>query len=1225
MLKKSIKITVFLISLLSYYPNPLKAEILDFRNYTMEQGLSNNYVNCGIQDSSGFLWFGTENGLNKYDGNQIVKFQNTTIDSLGLSDQAIRALMLDHNGHIWIGTYWGGLNKFDPYRHTFKRYQNSSENTTISNNRINSIYLDKNNQIWIGTANGLNIYNPKSDNFSRIPSAKNDSIYIQGNRIDYIFQDSFENMWIGTNLGLNKINIKNNKCELYFSDNDKYSIKRTYCIMEDKNHNLWISTYYNGLLKIDPLSMKVKRILPQNYNKQSDPFIVYYTYADKNNRLWIGSRSGLFIYDMEKETLINYNDDNTQLDYRIIMIFKDKIGDMWFCTGNGFSYLSTRPKQFQLLNKDPNKKLSLNHNRVNSIEQTSDDIFWIGTFGGGLNKLDRQKNKITYFTNDPSNPNSISSNNILSLCATNPNTLWIGTYHSGLDRFDISNNKFYHYTANQDDTTRLSTDRIRSIIQTKSGELWVGTYVHLHRYDKKNDCFESHLTEYKNLNIFKIIEDKFGKLWIAVYEKGLFEYDPQTKAVRQFVNNKNDKNSIPSNSILSLCEDHKGNIWIGTHHYGLCCYLRDQGRFITYNDKDGLMNNTIYGILEDENYNLWLSTDDGIIRFDQQNNLFKHFKKIHGLQGHEFNSGSYMKASTGELFFGGTNGLNYFFPNDDSFNQQKPVMCLTGLKIYNNKIYPHETYKDRIVLNQSISELKNLQLSYKDNMFTIYFTVLDFFSPQNNEYAYYLEGLEKDWNYVGTQNWASYAHVKPGQYTLHIKGANGNGQWNEEGITLNIIIPPPFWQTFWFRALVILIIFSVLLTTHKICFLRTKKRNKYLEMMNMELDYQIHEKEQAKADLKKANDELEIKVKDRTVDLKRINNKLEKQIEHHRKTEKALYKSEEKYRILAETATDVILLYDMENNESYINEAGVSLTQYTPEEIKNMDVINLITPENRDKVVKMVTQGFDDNGHGNFKPHLFQTEFINKQGQKIPIEVNASQIKQNNEIKGLLFIARDITERKLVEEKIQNSLTEKEILLKEIHHRVKNNLQIISSLLFLQSQHIKDEKALEGFIDSQNRIKSMSMIHERLYQSENLAVIKFDEYIKGLVKTLMSTYHVDTKSISFKFQLEPISLSINTAIPCGLIVNELVSNAIKHAFPSTNKGCITIGLNKMHKRCEIFVRDNGVGFPENLEVDKTKTLGLFLIEALCEQIDAISERKTENGTSFHISIPFKPN
>ncbi len=805
-----------------------------FERLSREQGLSQSSVRCIMQDRQGFMWFGTEDGLNKYDGYNFTVYKHDALDSTSLSDNLVTSIYEDSASRntLWIGTMGGGLNKFDREKEQFTHYVNDPKNPhSPSNHSIRSIYEDRAGTLWIGTeGGGLNKFDRGKEQFIRcyVNDPKNPHS-LSNNIIWSIYEDRAGTLWIGTEGGLNKFDREKEQFTHYVNDpNNPYSLSNNIIasIYEDSasRNTLWIGTR-NGLNRFDRERAQFTRFVNDPKNPLSlGENDIGPIYEDQAGTLWIGTwGGGLNKLDREKEQFIRFvndpNNPHSLSDNFVFSLYIDYSGILWIGTWQGgLNKFDHKKEQFTHYVNDPKNPHSLSYNSIASIYEDRAGTFWIGTWGGGLNKFDREKEQFTHFVNDPNNPHSLSNNIIFSiledsLATAGRNTLWIGTLGGGLNKLvlnpaagggegsDREKAQFTHYLNDPKNPHSLSNNSIWSIYADHSGTLWIGTSGGgLNKFDREKEQFTHYINDPNNPYslsdnaVMSIYEDNAGTLWIGTGGGGLNKFDHEKEQFIHYVNDPKNPHSLSNNIIPSIYEDHAGTLWIATLG-GLNKFDHESGRFTRYTEKDGLPNNGVIGILEDNNGHLWLSTNKGISCFDPPRlagKTFRNYDVGDGLQSNEFNAWAYHKSKSGEMFFGGINGFNVFHPDSIKDNPYLPPVVITAFKRYNT-----DETAELAIEEKGISVKPAIKLTYKDNFLLFEFAALSFRRPEKNQYAYKLEGYSDKWIHLGTKRDVTFTNLDPGEYTLRVKGSNNDGVWNEEGTSIKITITPPWWKTWW--------------------------------------------------------------------------------------------------------------------------------------------------------------------------------------------------------------------------------------------------------------------------------------------------------------------------------------------------------------------------------------------------------------------------------------------
>ena len=863
---------------------------LVFEQIFLEQGLSQSIVKCILQDNEGFMYFGTEDGLNRYDGYTFNVMRNRPDDMNSLSYNDINTICIDNEGSIWIGTFNSGLNKFNPYTKKITRFTyNHNDPNTLSHDNINFICTDSSGIIWVATDHGLNELILKDSGnaeyaIKRILNQPEDRNSLSSDVVYSLLIDNLSNLWVGTDKGINLLEKKYiDSGEIVFKhfmfdnqDNTSISNNTVRAVYQDKKNNIWIGTEggLNRVVRNDQDEIiGFKRFINEPHNNNSLSYNqVYAICEDNSGKLWIGTNGGgLNLYDPADNSFTRYLHDPLDprsLSYNEIRaVYKDKSGTMWIGTyGSGIDKVSRGAGEFILYKYRPGDSNSLSHPIVWAIYEDADSILWIGTHGGGLNKLDRKKNKYSYYRHDPANKNSLSNDIVRVIFEDRNGYLWLGTHGGGINRFNPKTNDFKIYQHDPDNPGSLALNEIRSIYEDRSGTLWIGTYGQgLDKFNPETETFSHYKNDPENNsslsnNFVRIIyEDKAGSLWIGTEGGGLNRFNKQAGAFERYRSDPDDKSSLNSDYIFTIHESPEGILWLGTWGGGLNKFDTRTFKAESFTTNDGLPSNSIYGILEDQSGNLWLSTNNGLSRFSVGSSavpagsygasggntaakLFNNYNVRDGLQDNEFNGGSYFKSSSGEMFFGGINGFNSFYPQNIKNNDFIPPVVITSFQKFNREIE----------FEKPVYTVKQIDLSYKDYVISFEFASLDFAAPEKNKYAYKMEGLDKNWIFTNSsRRFVTYTTLAPGEYIFRVKGSNSDGVWNETGAFINIVIHPPFWMTWWFRGLMSIAVVLGIFTLYK-------KRVKNIEEKRKALAERLDEKTKLSNDLQNALSEVEV-------------------------------------------------------------------------------------------------------------------------------------------------------------------------------------------------------------------------------------------------------------------------------------------------------------------------------------------------------------------------------
>jgi two-component system sensor histidine kinase ChiS len=797
----------------------------EFKHLSSPEGLSQNTVYTIFQDSKGLMWFGTQDGLNKYDGYEFTVYRHDPQIADSLSNNEIFAIFEDSQSTLWIGTA-KGLNRFDRQHEQFIHYFHEPNNPySLSHDEIWSIYEDNQGNLWIGThGGGLNRFDRQQKQFIHYQHNPDDPNSLSSNDVWPIYQDHNGTLWIGTyNKGLNKFDAQHNHFIHYSFKVEDPDPGNDYItsLYQDEAGWLWISSAGGGIHKLNPQTEQIIHYSydPNDPNSLSDN-IVTTIKGDENGKIWIATDGGgLNLWQPQSENkFLHYKNNskktNSLNNNALLSLYHDRAGTLWIGTGGGgVNFTNPQLRNFTHYAQEIDNSNSLSSNHVTSLHADKDGFLWVATRSGGLNRFDPQRQQVTHYMMEPENESSLSHNDLQTLYQDKKGILWIGTYGGGLNRFNPKTQQFTAYRHDPNQPTSLSDDYILSIYEDSNNTLWVGTMENgLEQFDRQTGKFIHFTHDSQNPQslsdntILCIYEDSNQTLWIGTLD-GLNKKNQSNHGQPTFTryqHQPNDPTSLSDNEISAIYESSRGQLWIGTAGGGLNLLDRQTSTFIHYRELDGLPNDTIYGILEDEQDYLWLSTNKGLSRFNPLNKTFKNYDVSDGLQSLEFN-GAYAKSPQGELFFGGINGFNAFFPAQVKDNTYIPPVVMTDFEIFNKSV----TIGKNSPLQQHISETTAITLSYKQTFFSFQFAALNFILPNKNQYAYKLEDFDNDWNYIGNRRNAYYTNVPYGEYTFRVKASNNDAVWNEQGNTIHITILPPPWRTWWAYLLYALTLIAI--------------------------------------------------------------------------------------------------------------------------------------------------------------------------------------------------------------------------------------------------------------------------------------------------------------------------------------------------------------------------------------------------------------------------------
>ena len=838
-----------------------------FHNLSIEDGLSNSGVSNIIQDSLGYIWIATSEGLNRYDGYTFKVYKNDPLNLESIPDDNIIDLAQDSKGIIWLGSQKGGLIKFDPKRESFEHISHGGEERKVSplaGNSISCLFIDDQDNIWIGTREiGLVKYDLSTKAFKTYSQNLENKNSISSNRVFDIIRADDENIWISTTrTGLNRFNKKSEKFETFRHSETENSIStdKLRSLFQDGNGLLWIGSTKGGLTKFDPQTGVFETYKHIEDNPNSLPSNEAYSISeDKQGRIWVGTWSqGLSIYDPSTEEFRNYwyNPSNlTSISGNIITsLFQDKLGKMWLGFDDaGLAYFDPQEQKFTRYQHNTQNKNSLSGSKIRTVFEDSYGALWIGTIGTGLNKYDRETDKFELFMHEPDNLKSLPNNTPWSIYEDVNNTLWVGTT-SGLTKYNRKTNSFIRVLFNTKVSDSYRKNNILKVTGDQDGNLYLGTWGGgLNKYSPKNDLweelpFDHEFEEGRSSNIKHLIVDKNNNLWAGI-ASGLAKYSIDEQVWTYFKADPVNEGTYPSVNITAIFESSKGSIWIGTD-VGLYELLDDGKSFKNISVGNGLSSRWVVGIGEDTNGLLWISTSKGINSIDPQNYHIEKYLKKDGLQSEEFNEWAFAQTKE-RIYFGGVNGLNEFSPQHFVEDVSTPKVVLTNFLIFNKEVKIDENTP----LNKSVSYSREISIDYSDYIFAFEFSAMNTRHPEHIQYAYMLDGFDKEWIYTSAQDKkAVYTNVPQGTYTFKVKATNNNGVWNKESTNINVVIIPPWWNTWWAQLLfysVLLLIFIALYNIRTSFFrkqkialeIQVKEKTEEIAMQNSQLEEQKTELE----------------------------------------------------------------------------------------------------------------------------------------------------------------------------------------------------------------------------------------------------------------------------------------------------------------------------------------------------------------------------------------------
>jgi ligand-binding sensor domain-containing protein/signal transduction histidine kinase len=758
---------------------------------SIDDGLSQSTVHSIVQDSEGYMWFGTEDGLNRYDGYRFTIFRHDPRDSTSLPDNSIKSLSVGKTGTLWVGTK-KGLSAWDKENELFIRFPKiDSVLGVLESRNCNLVYEDTYGLLWIGTTEGLLQCNTQTGEINIFIHDSTKKEIFSYNDIRSIYEDALGTLWIGTRGELNAFNRDNSSFTVY----ELPEQSEVFALCANSADKLWLGTFDGNMYEFN----KIKGTFTQCKTKEFIDMtkkIFWALHADRDGNLWAGTGGNGLLRYSEDRKMTTYN----LYDNYILSLYEDRSNVLWVGTGKGIHKLDKKRKKFKYFtDSSPDSQLARD---VWSFYETSDGTVWIGA-NNGLARYD--SHSTTFICTE------LKGLAITSLIEDKAGVLWIGTSGQGLIGWNRNQRKYQTFKYRPQSPCSLSDYSVTSLCEDHEGDLWIGNNHGLSMLDRTRNSMTWFKNDPKNKNslscdqVIFIMEDHSGILWIGTNGGGLNRYDKKNKRFCIYMNESGNLQSLSSNCVQCVYEDTSGILWIGTRQ-GLNRFDRTADTFTCLNRKDGLPSEVVYGITEDSDGYFWLSTNNGLSRYNQKKKTFRNYTQHDGLQSNEFNHGAFLKNRHGEMFFGGINGFNSFFPGKVEDNLYSPPVVFTDFKLVDRSI--------------NLSTLKShgntIELQYSDNFFSIEFAALEYSFPAANQYAYMLEGLDKNWVNSGTRRYVSYTNVDPGNYIFRVRGSNSDGVWNMQGASIAIHIIPPYWKTWWFRSLLAFtVLFAMVVGVHR--------------------------------------------------------------------------------------------------------------------------------------------------------------------------------------------------------------------------------------------------------------------------------------------------------------------------------------------------------------------------------------------------------------------------
>ena len=789
-----------------------------FGYLTVNEGLSSNRIRCIYKDNKNYLWIGTDVGLDKYDSYQVKKYRKNDKNQGSISSDILTCIYEDRNKNLWFGTY-DGLNLYNPSGDNFEHFKNISNNkNSLNSNCITGLVEDKNGNLWVVTDGCcLNLWDPATRSFTRYPFTKQiHGLSVRPSRMAAVDSKGF--IWVGSlNPGITRFDPQTGLFKEFNDTSTQFSYYSYKSLYIDKHDKIWIATDGIGFFSYDPETSEFEHFGIKGDSRGTNLNFILDIIPENDRYLLLAvDQGGINRFDKVTksfEYIMNDNSIDGSLNNNGVWCFhRDREGILWIGTsGGGINYFNPQKERFKLYVHNSDNPESLSYNFTTCFCEDHEGLIWIGTDGGGLNVYNPKTETYKIFKNDPRNPFSISGNVIRGIAEDKDQNMWIGTWDAGLNRYNRKTGKFTRFTHDEKNPSSISNKTIWNLFIDHNNVLWISIYnIGIDLFDPQKKCVTDRFRyssenpgSISGKNCWFFFEDNDNKLWICT-QNGLDLFDSRTKSFKIL--------HFPDNDIGAFYKDKSGYIWVGSNTKGLFMCNPDGTILKTYDITNILPNNRIHAITQDNNGDIWISSNFGISRLNPKIQSIRSYSKEDGLQGDQFYQQSFLKTRKGELFFGGYCGFSSFFPDSLKDNEFIPPVYITDFQIFNK---PVEYYGQNAQFPTHISEAKEIKLNWDQSVFSFSFAAINYIHPKKNQYAYIMDGFEKDWNYTNaSRRYVTYTNLNPGEYTFKVKASNNDGIWNEKGVSLKIIILPPWWKTLWFKLILItgvILIFMVIL------------------------------------------------------------------------------------------------------------------------------------------------------------------------------------------------------------------------------------------------------------------------------------------------------------------------------------------------------------------------------------------------------------------------------
>jgi PAS domain S-box-containing protein len=1161
------------------------------------------------------MWFCTEDGLNKYDGYKFTVYKHEPDNPNSLSSSHVWAAYEERGTHtLWVATS-NGLDKLDLQTGQFVHYRHDEADPhSLSHNDVRAIHKDHTGTLWIATwGGGLNTFDRETGRFTRYQHDPNDPSSLSGNTVlwgNSIHEDPAGTLWIGATGGFSRFDRATGGFVSYQHDeNNPNSVNSNYVgtFAAGKDPNvLWVGSA-DGLNKLD-LATETFVSYPE-----LEGLVVADTFLDQAGNLWLGTLDGLYQFDQDTETVLAhypYDPDNPKglAHNEVNTIFQDQTGILWIGTWGGGLNTLGHTKAFVSYQHRPNDPNSLSSALAHGLGEDGDGNVWIAG-GAGLDKLDLQTGVFTHYAHDPNDPSSLFTNRVTGLASGRDGTLWVST-RDGLGKLDPQTETFARYQYEPNNPNSLLHNDLESVFMDSAGMLWISTWgFGTSRFDPKREMFVHYLHDPDNpqsisSDIVNVVyEDTHGTLWFGTSD-GLDRFDRETETFRRYQHDEDAPESLGRGEVYAIYGDADDFLWIGLLGGGLNRLNPTAGTFRQYNQANsGLPNDTVNCILGDDQNYLWLATNDGVSKFDPDTGTSKNYSVGDGLPGNNFAYDACLKTSRGELVFG-TYSSGFLFFHPDDIQDSLPVfpVAFTDFQLFDK---PVDDIKDSPLMRH-INFVDEITLSHEQNIFTLEFAALQYHNPQKHRYAYKMEGVDQDWVEVTSDNRSvRYTNLDPGEYVFTVKASNHDGVWDKEGRSVTIIVRPPWWETWWFRGGVLILLVGLAVTG-------VRWRVRVLEQRSRVLEAEVAE---------------------RTKELAA-------------RTER-LQESEKRFREMTELLPGAVVELDTDFTVTYVNRSGLEMFGHTPQDVQaGLNGMELIHPEDRKRAARRIEKHLEGKD-------LAPTEYrmLKKDGAEIPVLLNAAPIRQEGEVTGFRASIADIIEMKETEQELAAALDTARILqdeaeaanrakstfLANMSHELRTPLNAILGYAQLMARDAHTTPTQQEYLETIARSGEhlLGLINDVLTMSQieagrtTLQENAFDLHwqLRGLQE--MFQLRADAKGLALRLDIAPDVPRYVYADEAKL--RQVLMNLLGNAVKFTEQGRVALCVSKTDDRRPLRATDERPKAQPSFVVshfslvfkveDTGAGIALEEMEALFDPfVQTASGQQSQEGTGLGLSI-----